>query len=127
MFLFTAICILAMFSPPFFAFLTWKKFFARPDTNSTNAMWKIVVEWLVLLSISALFVVCVIAFFTIPCNVDRYGWDCVARWRSFSAMITRLTPLFLLSSIFGRKRTRVLLFSSVLAISFGCLWYEMMV
>jgi hypothetical protein len=124
MLLFNAIGALCMFSPPFLAFFVWKNFFA-PHIQDTPK-WRTVLDWIAVLSVSGLFVVCLIAFFTIPCDVGRYGWGCVAKWRSFSAGVVRLTPVFLMLAAFGRKRTRILSFLWVVAINFDCLMVDMM-
>jgi len=120
------ISVFTMLSPPFLAFFAWKKFLAGQNINPAKPSWRVFVEWLALLSISILFVVCVVAFFTIPCDVARYGWGCVAKWRSFSAAVIKLTPLFLVLAVFGRKGTRILLFCWTLAVAFDCLMVDMM-
>jgi hypothetical protein len=126
MLLFNAIGVLCMLAPPFLAFFARKKFFGGQDINATKVSWRICLEWLALLSVSTLLVVCVVAFFTIPCDVARYGWGWVAKWRSFSAAVVRLTPVFLILAVFGRKGTRILLFCWTLAVSFDCLMVDMM-
>jgi len=89
-------------------------------------MWRIVPERLALLSVSGLYVVGVVAFFTIACSVELYGWGCVARWRSFSSAVLRLAPLFLILALFLRRGTRILLISCVIAVNFDCLLVDMM-
>jgi len=120
------ISVFTMLSPPFLAFFSWNKFLAGQNINPAKPSWRVFVEWLALLSISTLFVVCVVAFFTIPCDVARYGWGCVAKWRSFSAGVIKLTPLFLVLAVFGRKGTRILLFCWTLGVAFDCLMVDMM-
>jgi len=88
--------------------------------------WKIAIDWISVISVSGLSVVCLIAFLTIPCDVDRFGWGCVAKWRSFSAVIVRLTPLFLVLGAIGRKGTRILSILWVIAVNFDCLMVDMM-
>ena len=117
--------VLSMIAPPFLALFAWKKFLRVPD-RAERPRWKTVVEWTSLLAISALFVVCLIAVLTIPCNVDRFGWGCVATWRSFSAAVVRSTPAFLLLACIGRKGTRILSILWVLAINFDCLTVDLL-
>lgn len=78
-------------------------------------------DWIALLFVSGLFVVCLVAVVTIPCDVDRLGWSCVATWRSFSALVVRTTPLFILLAAVGRKGTRILSILWVIAINFDCI------
>ena len=114
-----------MLSPPFLAYFVWRKFLASHDTRGT-VKWKILLDWIAVLSVPALFVVCVVAFFTIPSDVARYGWRCVAKWRSFSAGILRSAPLFLILAARGRKGTRILSLVWVITINFDCIMVDMM-
>jgi hypothetical protein len=85
---------------------------------------KTVVDWMVLLSVSGLFVVCILAVLTIPGDVDRFGWSCERKWRSFSGLVVRLAPWFLLLAAAGRKGTRILSILWVLAVHFDCLMID---
>ena len=123
--MFNFFSVLSMIAPPFLAFFAWKKFL-RPSDHGERPRWKAFVEWASLLAISALFVVCVIAVLTIPCNVDRFGWGCVATWRAFGAEVVRSTPAFLLMACVGRKGTRILSILWVLAINFDCLMVDLL-
>jgi len=123
--MFNILGVLSFFSPPILAFFVWRKFLASSDVRG-EARWKRAVDWISLVSVSGLFVVCVIAFFTIPCDVDRFGWSCVAKWRSFSGLVVRSTPLFLLLAAGGRKGTRILSILWILAVNFDCITVDMM-
>src|SRR5258708_3039746 len=98
------ISVFTMLSPPFLAFFAWKKFLAGQNINPAKPSWRVFVEWLALLSISTLFVVCVVAFFTIPCDVARYGWGCVRKWRSFWAPVVKRAPFFFVFPVFWESR-----------------------
>src|SRR6476661_6110228 len=100
--MFNFLGLLSFISPPFLAFFAWKKFL-EPSPAHEKPRWKTWVDWIALLSVSGFFVVCVVAFLTMPCDVDLYGWACVAKWRSFSGYILRITPIFLLLAAMGRK------------------------
>ena len=123
--MFNLLGLLSFLSPPILAFFAWKKFLESPNPQGMP-QWKSVVDWVALLSVSALFVVCVIAFLTIPCDVDLYGWGCVAKWRSFSGHVVRTTPFFVLLAATGRKGTRILSILWILAVNFDCLMVDMM-
>ena len=79
-----------------------------------------------LLSVSGLFAVCIIAVLTIPCDGDRFGWSCVRKWRSYSGLVVRSAPLFLLLAAAGRKGTRILSILWVLAVNFDCLMVDVL-
>ena len=123
--LFNAVSLVSLLSPPFLAFFVWKIFLQSP-THLEKPQWKTIVEWIAILSASGLFVVCVIAFLTIPCDVGRYGWGCVARWRSFSGGIVRVTPFFVILAALGRRGTRILSVLWIIAVNFDCLMVDMM-
>jgi hypothetical protein len=123
--MFNFLGLLSFFSPPFLAFFAWKKFL-EPSNAHEKHRWKALVDWIALLSVSGLFVVCVVAFLTIPCDVGLYGWACVAKWRRFSGYVVRTTPIFVLLAAIGKKGTRILSVLWVLAINFDCLMVDMM-
>jgi hypothetical protein len=123
--MFNFLSLLSLLSPPFLAFFAWKKFLESSNAQE-RPQWKTVVDWVSLLSVSGLFVVCVVAFLTIPCDVDLHGWACVAKWRSFSAHVVRTTPIFVLLAASGRKGTRILSVLWILAVNFDCLMVDMM-
>jgi hypothetical protein len=123
--MFNFLGLLSLVSPPFLAFFVWRKFLKTSDIQE-RPRWKTVVDWVAVLSVSGLFVVCVIAFLTIPCDVARLGWSCVAKWRSFSGLVVRSTPLFLLLATVGRKGTRILSMLWVLAVNFDCIMVDVM-
>src|ERR1700731_955978 len=123
--LFHAVSLIVLFSPPFLAFFVWKKFLQSP-THLERPQWKTIVEWIAILSASGCFVVWVIAFLTIPCDVGRYGWGCVARWRSFSGSVVRVAPLFIILAALGRRGTRILSVLWIIAVKFDCLMVDMM-
>jgi hypothetical protein len=116
--------LVSLLSPPFLAFFAWRRFLKSPIQRQTWV--KITIDWVAIVSVSGLSVVCLIAFFTIPCDVDRFGWGCVARWRSFSAVVVRLSPLFIALGAVGRKGTRILSILWVIAVNFDCLMVDMM-
>jgi hypothetical protein len=116
---------LSLVSPPFLAFFVWFKFL-KAKSLPERPHWKTVVDWTAILSVSGLFAVCVIAVLTIPCDVDRMGWACVARWRSFSTVVIRLTPLFLVLAAAGRRGTRIMSVLWVLAINFDCIMVDVL-
>jgi hypothetical protein len=116
---------LAFFSPPFLAFFVWKKFLQSPRTMQ-RPRWKAAVEWTAILCVSSLFVICIIAFLTIPCDVDRFGWSCVAKWRTFTRLVVQAAPAFLLLAILGRKGTRILSILWIIAMNFDCLMVDLM-
>jgi hypothetical protein len=122
MFFFNLFSIAAVVSP-LLALFAWKKFFAG-DIGPARPRWKTALEWLATLSVSTLSVVCVAASCIIPGDVDRYRWGCVDRWRFLSAVVVRLTPSFLLLSLFARKGTRIPSFRLVIAINFDCLMVD---
>ena len=124
-FLFNAISLFAMISPPFLLFFAWKRLLDK-DTSQPLPRWRAMLGWAALLSISALLITCVVAFFTIPCNVDLGDWSCVARWRSFTRVVVRGSPFMILLAILGRKGTRILAALTVLAIDFDCIMVDMM-
>lgn len=117
--------LLCLISPPFLAFFVWRKFLKSPSHHQ-KVNWKIAIDWISVISVSGLSVVCLIAFLIIPCDVDRFGWECVARWRTFSAVVVRLTPPFLILGAVGRKGTRILWVLWVIAVNFDCLMVDMM-
>jgi len=123
--MFNLVALLALVSPPLLAFFVWFKFL-RAKSVSEGPRWKTVVDWIAILSVSGLFAVCVIAVLTIPCDVDRLGWACVARWRSFSAVVVRLTPLFLALAAVGRRGTRIMSVLWVLAINLDCIMVDVL-
>ena len=123
--LFNVVSLISLFSPPFLAFFVWKKFL-QSTAELERPRWKTIVEWIAILSVSGFFVVCVIAFLTIPCDVGRYGWGCVARWRSFSGSVVRVTPLFVILAALGRRGTRILSVLWIIAVNFDCLMVDMM-
>ena len=84
------------------------------------------VDWIALLFVSGLFVVCIVAFLTIPCDVALYGWACVAKWRSFSGCVVRTSPIFILLAAIGKKGTRILSVLWVLTINLDCLMVDLM-
>ena len=123
--MFNFLSLLSLLSPPFLALFAWKKFL-EPSNAHEKPQWKTVVDWAAMLSVSGLFVVCVAAFLTIPCDVDLHGWACVAKWRSFSGYVVRTTPIFILLAAIGKKGTRILSVLWVLAVNFDCLMVDMM-
>src|SRR5579872_1216104 len=123
--IFNVIGAFCLFSPPFLAFFVWKKFLSTRQTTRSH-QWRDFVEWTAILSISGLFVASFIAFLTIPCNVDLYGWACVAKWRSFSSLVVRASPAFLLLAILGRKGTRILSILWIVTVNFDCIMIDMM-
>jgi len=123
--MFNLAALLALVSPPFLAFFVWFKFL-KAKSRPERPHWKTVIDWIAILSVSGLFAVCVIAVLTIPCDVDRLGWACVARWRSFSTVVVRLTPLFLALAAAGRRGTRIMSVLWVLAINFDCIMVDVL-
>ena len=117
--------LLSLISPPFLAFFVWRRFLKSP-MQQQKLDWKVTIDWIAIVSVSGLSIVCLIAFLIIPCDVDRFGWECVARWRFFSAFVVRLTPLFLMLATIGRKGTRILSVLWVIAVNFDCLMVDMM-
>jgi hypothetical protein len=122
---FNAVSLVCLFSPPILAFFVWKKFLQATE-HLEKPRWKTIVEWIAILSVSGFFVVCVIAVLAIPCDVGRYGWDCVARWRSFSGGVVRVTPLFLVLAVLGRRGTRILSVLWIVAVNFDCLMVDVL-
>src|SRR5215471_1691257 len=122
---FNFIGLLCLISPPFLAFFIWRNFLKSP-IQQQKLDWKIVIQWSSIVSISGLWVACLAVVLTIPCDVDRFGWECVAKWRTFSAAVVRLTPLFVLFGAIGRKGTRILSILWVFTINFNCLMIDMM-
>jgi hypothetical protein len=123
--MFDFLSLLSLVSPPFLACFVWIKFLKSSNLQE-RPRWKTVADWMALLSVSGLFVVCLIALLTIPCDVDRFGWSCVARWRSFSGLVVHSTPLFLLLAAAGRKGTRILSILWILAVNLACIMVDMM-
>ena len=123
--MFTIVSIMSFLCPPFLAFFVWRNFL-RSSNTPDRPRWKTVLDWIALLSVSGLFVVCLIAFFTIPCNVDRVGWACVAKWRAFSVYVIRTAPGFVTLAAIGRKGTRILSILWILAVNFDCVLVDMM-
>jgi hypothetical protein len=123
--MFNLAALLALVSPPFLAFFVWFKFLTAKSLPE-RPRWKTVVDWIAILSVSGLFAVCVIAVLTIPCDVDRLGWACVARWRSFSIVVVRLAPLFLVLAAVGRRGTRIISVLWVLAMNFDCIMVDVL-
>jgi hypothetical protein len=121
--MFNLLGFLSLVSPPFLAFFVWFKFL-KAKSPTERPRWKSVVDLIAILSVSGLIAVCVIAVITIPCDVDRLGWACVARWRSFSTVVVRLTPLFLVLAAAGRRGTRIMSLLWVLAINFDCIMVD---
>ena len=78
---FNFIGLLCLISPPFLAFFIWRNFLKSP-IQQQKLDWKIVIHWISIVSISGLWVACLAAVLTIPCDVDRFGWECVAKWRT---------------------------------------------
>jgi hypothetical protein len=117
--------LLFLISPPFLSFFVWRQFLKSPISQQ-RFNWKTAIDWVAVLSVSGLFVVCLVAALAIPCDVDRFGWECVGRWRSFSGVVVRLTPVFLTLAVVGRKGTRILSILWVIAINFDCLMIDMM-
>jgi hypothetical protein len=70
--------------------------------------------------------VCIVAFLTIPCNVDLGDWSCVARWRSFTRFVIQCSLFVILLALLGRKGTRIPTALAVVAIDFDCLLVDMM-
>jgi hypothetical protein len=120
-----AISLFSLISPPFLLFFAWKRLL-RSSGAQPLLRWRAILSWLALLSVSGLLVVCIGAFLTIPCDVDLYGWACVARWQSFTRVIIKIVPIFILLALLGRKGTRILAALSVLAIAYDCLLIDMM-
>jgi hypothetical protein len=123
--MFNLLGLLSLIAPPFLAFFVWMKFLKSRNVQE-RPRWKTVIDWTTLLSVSALFLVCIVAVLAIPCDVDRLGWSCVARWRSFSAIVVRSTPVFLLLASAGRKGTRIMSILWVLAINFDCIMVDVL-
>ncbi len=123
--IFDIISVCAMLSPPFLLFFAWR---GQLDMSATQPLprWRAIAAWVALLSISVLLVACVVAFLTIPCNVDLGDWSCVARWRTFTRFVIRCSPFMILLALLGRKRMRIFAALTVLAIDFDCLQVDMM-
>ena len=120
-----AISLFAMISPPFLLFFAWKRLLKK-DGDHALPKWRSVLAWAALLSVSTLLVTCIVAFFTIPCNVDLGDWSCVDRWRSFTRIVIRTSPLLILLALLGQRGTRILGTLTVLAIDFDCVMVDMM-
>lgn len=120
---FDLLSICCMFSPPFLLFFVWKGLLSasQPITK-----WRAILEWGALLSISALLVTFIVALLTNNCNADLGDWSCVVRWRSFTGLVIRFSPIMILVALFGRKGTRILGTLTVLAIDFDCILVDMM-
>lgn len=123
--MFYFLSLLSLVSPPFLAFSVWMKFLKARDVQGGTRS-KTEADWMALLSASGLFVVCIIAVLTIPSDVDRFGWSGVRKWRSFSGLVVRSAPLFLLLAAAGRKGTRILSILWVLAVNFDCLMVDVL-
>ena len=121
---FDALSLAFFFSPPFLTFSIWRRFFKSVEFQRPR--WKNTVDWVSVIAVSGLVATCIVASFTIPCDVDRYGWRCVARWRSFTRIVIWLAPVFIALAATGRKGTRVLSTVLVIAIDFDCVIVDMM-
>jgi hypothetical protein len=117
-----SILFAAMISPPFLVFFTWKKFLNPPQPSG----WKIYLDWLAILCTSVFFLVCLIAAFVIPQDVAIDNWASVAKWRTFSGAVVRVSPIFLVLALAGRKKTRLLSIFWILAVVLDCLAIDMM-
>ena len=121
---FDTLSIVFLFSPPFLIFFIWRKFLK--SHGSQRPRWKTILNWISILAVSGLFLGCTIAFFAIPCDVDRYGWECVVKWRSFTRIVVWSAPLFLALAAVGRNGTRILSIVLVIAVTFDCVLVDMM-
>jgi hypothetical protein len=125
---FSVLATLCLISPPFLVCWLLVKFVqrGRQRDGQQRPKWRFVVEWGAVIAVSIFFVACVVAFFAIPCNVDVQGWECVAKWRSFTGYVVRLSPVLLVLASFGRKGTRIISALLVLATAFDCVLVDMM-
>jgi hypothetical protein len=123
--LFDAVASVALLSPPFLLSVAWWRFLRRRSSLS-QPRWKTTFDWLSILFASVQFVVAVIAFLTIPCNVDLHGWGCVARWRDFTWIIFVTVPVLVPLAFLGRKETRMLVALSTVGVALDCLAVSMM-
>lgn len=123
--LFDGAAFVAFLSPPFLLSVAWWRFL-RPRSSLSQPRWKTTFDWLSILFGSVQFVVAVIAFLTIPCNVDLHGWECVARWREFTRIILITVPVLVPLAFLGRKGTRMLVALSAVGIALDCVAVSMM-
>ena len=77
--------------------------------------------WVAILSATAFFVVALVGFLVLPCNVDRLGWACFAKWNTFAKYVVRAAPAFVCLALFARKGTRIQLALSVVAVAYDCI------
>jgi hypothetical protein len=125
LFLFNPISLVSMLSPPFLLLFAWIRFLNPRETQS-QPRWRTILAWAAILAVSSLMAVCIVAFLTIPCNVDLGDWSGVARWRSFTRFVIQCSLFVILLALFGRKGTRIPTALAVVAIDFDCLLVDMM-
>jgi hypothetical protein len=125
---FNVLAAICLISPPFLVCWLWVRFVRRGHQHDgqQRPKWRFVVEWGAILAVSVFLVTCAVAFLTIPCNVDLQGWECVAKWRSFTGYVVRLTPFLLVLAAFGRKGTRIVSALLIFATMFDCIMVDMM-
>ena len=114
--------LLSFFSPPFLIALIWRNFLKHSE--NPLPVWKALLHWVSIVSVSSFFAVCLTALLTVPCDVATFGWGCVARWQSFTGIVVRSTPLFILLGALGRNRTRILSMLLVIAVGFDCVMID---
>ncbi|HEY2820740.1 MAG TPA: hypothetical protein VGJ06_06840 [Candidatus Acidoferrum sp.] len=117
--LFDAVVFVSVLSPPVLLFFAWWRFL-RPRDPLSQPRWKTTIDWSSILLASAQFVVAVGAFLIIPCNVDLHGWECVARWLSFTRIILFTVPVLVILAFLGRKGTRMFVALSIVATALDC-------
>src|SRR5580704_8500600 len=123
--LFGTVAFAAFLAPPFLLSAAWWRFL-RPRSPVSQPRWKTTFDGLSILLGSAQFVVAVVAFFIIPCNVDLQGWECVVRWRDFTRIVLFTVPVLVPLAFLGRRGTRTFVALSTLATALDCVTVSMM-
>jgi hypothetical protein len=116
--------VFSVFSPPVLIGIAWVRFL-DPEAKS-QPIWRRMLGGANLLAVSVLLSVSVLKLLGNRCNADADDWSCVIAWRSFAGSIVRLAPFFLVLTILGARRTRILTFISVLAIVFDVILVDTM-
>jgi hypothetical protein len=115
----TAIGLPLFASPPFLLGWAWWRFYrSRPVEGCSR--WRNSTAWLAIVSTTGFFLGSFVAAVVLPCNVDRFGWSCLAKWDAFTRYQLWTLPAFVCLAIFGRKGTRIQLISALLAVTFDC-------
>jgi len=109
--------LLSFASPLFLLPCAWRRFYRSRQAEALSR-WRNTMAWLAILSATALFLVSLWAFLTIPCNVDKLGWSCVVKWNLFAKYVLLSVPALICLMPFGRKGTRIPTTLLVLAVAY---------